>query len=174
MAGHLSRRCPSVRSRSSEALNAECDGFISIRKLDSLFWHFYYEHMSVGVETGRKNWTEADLQSLPEEGYIHEVVNGKLVMSPKNDFFHGEICSELLTALRAFVRDKRLGAVLDSSTGFWMKTETAVRLTFPLSVANDSCHLGLRGRRVHSFQGRRILLWRFFPQTARVPKLTNV
>jgi hypothetical protein len=43
--------------------------------------------MSVGVETGRKNWTEADLQSLPEEGYIHEVVNGKLVMSPKNDFF---------------------------------------------------------------------------------------
>src|SRR5438094_9259789 len=42
-------------------------------------------------------------------------------MSPKNDFFHGDICSELLTAMRTFVQAKRSGAVLDSSTGFWMK-----------------------------------------------------
>jgi len=77
--------------------------------------------MNAVTETPGKIWTEADLQSLPDDGYIHEVVNGELAMSPKNDFFHGDICSELLTALRTFVREKRLGAVLDSITGFWMK-----------------------------------------------------
>jgi Uma2 family endonuclease len=77
--------------------------------------------MNAVTETPGKIWTEADLQSLPDDGYIHEVVNSELVMSPKNDFFHGDICSELLTVLRTFVREKRLGAVLDSSTGFWMK-----------------------------------------------------
>ena len=77
--------------------------------------------MSAAVDTPKKVWTEAELQSLPEDGYIHEVVDGELVMSPKNDFFHGDICSELLTALRTFARSHRLGTVLDSSTGFWMK-----------------------------------------------------
>jgi Uma2 family endonuclease len=77
--------------------------------------------MSITVEPPRKVWTEAELQSLPEDGYNHEVVDGELVMSPKNDFFHGDISSELLMAMRSFVRANRLGAVLDSSTGFWMK-----------------------------------------------------
>src|SRR3954471_2450801 len=71
----------------------------------------------------RNGWTEAELTALPEDGYLHEVVNGLLVVSPKNDFFHGDICSELLTVLRTFVRAKQLGAVLDSSTGFWMKNQ---------------------------------------------------
>jgi Uma2 family endonuclease len=73
------------------------------------------------VGTPKKVWTEADLQALPEDGFIHELVEGELVMSPKNDFFHGDICSELLSALGTFARANRLGAVLDSSTGFWMK-----------------------------------------------------
>jgi len=77
--------------------------------------------MSAVAQPARQIWTESELQSLPEDGYVHEVVNGELVMSPKNDFFHGDICSELLTAMRTFVRAKRSGAVLDSSTGFWMK-----------------------------------------------------
>jgi Uma2 family endonuclease len=77
--------------------------------------------MSAAVETPKKVWTEADLQALPEEGFSHEVVDGELVLIPKNDFFHGCICSELLAALLAFARANRLGAVLDSSTGFWMK-----------------------------------------------------
>jgi hypothetical protein len=51
-----------------------------------------------------KNWTEADLQRLPEDGYTHEVVDGELVMSPKNDFFHGSISSQLSMALREFVK----------------------------------------------------------------------
>lgn len=70
--------------------------------------------------TGPKVWTEAELKALPENGYTHEVVNGELVMSPKNDFYHGHICSRLLAALVNFNQTQHLGAVLDSSTGFWM------------------------------------------------------
>ena len=68
----------------------------------------------------KKVWTEAELQALPENGYLNEVVNGELVLSPKNDFYHGEISSRLLAALVEFNRKHHLGAVLDSSTGFWM------------------------------------------------------
>ena len=77
--------------------------------------------MNLTVEAPKKVWTEAELQRLPEDGFIHEVVDGELVMSPKNTWFHGRICSRLLIALGAFVSARRLGAVLDSSTGFWMK-----------------------------------------------------
>jgi Uma2 family endonuclease len=41
-------------------------------------------------------------------------------MSPKNNPYHGKICAELLTTLWAFVKARQLGAVWDSSTGFWM------------------------------------------------------
>jgi Uma2 family endonuclease len=68
-----------------------------------------------------KIWTEADLMALPDDGFNYELVNGELVMSPKNNPLHGEICSELLTALRTFAKARRLGTVWDSNTGFWMK-----------------------------------------------------
>ncbi len=68
-----------------------------------------------------KAWTEAELRALPEDGFIHEVVNGELVMSPKKDFFHGHIAMRLGAALHHFATEHRLGVVLDSSTGFWMK-----------------------------------------------------
>lgn len=71
----------------------------------------------------KKVWDEATLTALPEDGYIHEVVNGELVMSPKNTFEHGQICARLLTALLSHVTENKLGVVLDSSTGFWMKNE---------------------------------------------------
>ena len=58
--------------------------------------------MNAAVEAPQKIWTEAELEALPEDGFIHEVVSGELVMSPKNDFYHGDICSELLTAMRTF------------------------------------------------------------------------
>jgi Uma2 family endonuclease len=71
-------------------------------------------------EATKKVWTEAELEALPEDGYLHEVVNGELVMSPKNNFNHGWICTCLLVALENFNRTYHLGVVLDSSTGFWM------------------------------------------------------
>lgn len=67
-----------------------------------------------------KVWTEAEIEALNEDGYIHEIVDGELVMSPKNNWFHGRICTRLLFAIETFNRAHRLGAVLDSSTGFWM------------------------------------------------------
>jgi Uma2 family endonuclease len=76
--------------------------------------------MKAGL-TKPKTWTEAELQALPDNGYRHEVVSAELVMSPKNDFYHGDICSRLLAALVNFNEAHKLGVVLDSSTGFWMK-----------------------------------------------------
>lgn len=64
-------------------------------------------------ELGKKLWTEAELEALPEDGYLHEVVNGELVMSPKNNPFHGDICADLLMAMRAFAKTHQAGAVWD-------------------------------------------------------------
>ncbi len=76
--------------------------------------------MVIAPALQKKIWTEADLQALPQEGYSHEVVNGELVISPKNNPYHGNICADLLMALQVFAKDRKLGAVWDSSTGFWM------------------------------------------------------
>ena len=76
--------------------------------------------MSATADSAKKVWTEAELEALPEDGFIQEVVNGELSMSPKNNWFHGRICVRLLLAIGNFVVVHRLGAVLDSSTGFWM------------------------------------------------------
>jgi len=80
----------------------------------------YAAPMNPAVVYVGKEWTEAELEALPEDGYIHEVVNGELVMSPKNNWYHGRICTRLIIAIGNFVKEHRLGAVLDSSTGFWM------------------------------------------------------
>ena len=76
--------------------------------------------MTTAASVERKVWTEAELEALPEDGCNHEVVDGELVMSPKNNPYHGNICAELLMALCVFVKARKLGAVWDSSTGFWM------------------------------------------------------
>ena len=73
------------------------------------------------VNAPKKVWTEAELEALPDDGYTHEVVNGELVMSPKNNFQHENICADLLVAMRTFAQAHRLGAVLGSSAGFWMR-----------------------------------------------------
>ncbi|HWN95707.1 MAG TPA: Uma2 family endonuclease [Methylomirabilota bacterium] len=73
------------------------------------------------LEPTKKVWTEAELAALPDDGYIHEVVDGELVMSPKNNFRHGDICVRISMALGQFAKSRRLGAVCDSSTGFWMQ-----------------------------------------------------
>jgi len=77
--------------------------------------------MSAAIEQARQPWTEADFEALPEDGYIHELVHGELVMSLKNNYQHGDICAQLLAALRSYAEASKLGAVWDSSTGFWMR-----------------------------------------------------
>jgi Uma2 family endonuclease len=76
--------------------------------------------MSVAVEK-RKVWTEAELQTLPDNGYMYEVVSGELVLTPKKGCWHADICVRLLTELRGFAISHAFGTVLNSSTGFWMR-----------------------------------------------------
>src|SRR5437868_11470384 len=76
--------------------------------------------MSITGESPKKVWSEAELQRLPGDGYIHEVVDGELVMSPKNNFQNEDIGAELLTALRTFAKAHKLGAVVGSNFGCWM------------------------------------------------------
>ena len=42
-------------------------------------------------------------------------------MSPKNNWQHGDICTQLLIAIGTHAKHHNLGAVWDSSTGFWMR-----------------------------------------------------
>jgi Uma2 family endonuclease len=77
--------------------------------------------IATATKARKRTWTETQLQALPEEGYNHEVVSGRLIINPKNNFFHGFISARLSSALLTFVEARRLGAVLDSSIGFWMK-----------------------------------------------------
>ena len=77
--------------------------------------------MSAVVAEQKRVWTEEELQALPEDGYKHEVVNGELVMSPKNNFQHENIFNRLFMALAQFNRQHRLGVVRGSSAGFWMR-----------------------------------------------------
>lgn len=76
--------------------------------------------MNATVEAPKKLWTEAEIERLPDDGFIHEIVNGELVMSPKNSFQHERICTRLVLALENFNRAHRLGVVLGSSAGYWM------------------------------------------------------
>lgn len=107
--------------------------------------------MSAPVETKNKVWTEAELEALPEDGYVHEVVNGELVMSPKNNWQHGDICAELLTALRSFASANKLGAVWDSSTGFWMENLNCRAPDIPF-VRKERLR-GLKRKEAKFFQG---------------------
>lgn len=72
-------------------------------------------------KVAEKEWTEEELQALPDNGYNFELVRGELLMSPKNNFQHELISGELQDAMRAFVKSRRLGVVLGGSIGCWMK-----------------------------------------------------
>jgi Uma2 family endonuclease len=69
------------------------------------------------MATASKVWTDDELLALPDHGK-YELVDGELIrMSPAGGL-HGDIMAELLTRLRVFANDHRLGYVLDGQTGF--------------------------------------------------------
>jgi Uma2 family endonuclease len=76
--------------------------------------------VSVAVETSKRVWTEEELQALPDNGYKYELVDGELVMSPKNNFEHESLCARLFLALANFNHARHLGAVRGSNLGCWM------------------------------------------------------
>jgi Uma2 family endonuclease len=61
--------------------------------------------------------TEADLLRAPRDGRKYELVAGEIRMSPAGAR-HGAISLLLAARLLAFVRERNLGHVFDSSTGF--------------------------------------------------------
>jgi Uma2 family endonuclease len=79
--------------------------------------------MAAVSEVVKKVWTEEELQALPEDGFIHEVVAGELVMSPKNNYQHESVFGRLFAALYQFNRTHRLGVVRGSSAGHWMNNQ---------------------------------------------------
>jgi Uma2 family endonuclease len=107
--------------------------------------------MPATVETNRKVWTETELAALPDDGYTHELVNGELVMSPKNNWLHGKICMRLSTAMKSFADLHRLGAVWNSSTGFWMENLNC--RASDISFVRKERLRGLKRREAKFFQG---------------------
>src|SRR5438105_4409439 len=76
--------------------------------------------MSTAAQKEFDQLTEEQLLSLPHIGKS-EFINGRLIMAPAG-FEHGDISAALLVELALHVRARRLGRVLDSSTGFRMKS----------------------------------------------------
>lgn len=61
--------------------------------------------------------TDEDLRRLPADGRKYELVDGEIRVSPAGGR-HGQVSVELVARIHAHVRERRLGVVLDSSTGF--------------------------------------------------------
>jgi len=72
------------------------------------------------VAEQKKVWTEDELAALPDNGYNYELVDGELVMSPKNKFEHEFIVQRMMAAMLTHNSGKRLGVVLGSNLGCWM------------------------------------------------------
>jgi Uma2 family endonuclease len=64
-----------------------------------------------------ETFTDEQLLRLPKDGYKRELVDGKIVVSPAG-YRHGLVIVRLSARLAAFVAERDLGDVLDSSTGF--------------------------------------------------------
>ena len=61
--------------------------------------------------------TDEELLAAPRDGRKYERVDGEMRVSPA-DARHGEVIVALTLALGAFVRERRLGRIFESSTGF--------------------------------------------------------
>jgi Uma2 family endonuclease len=61
--------------------------------------------------------TEEDLLRTPQDGQKYELVDGQIRVTPAG-YRHGRVCVRIAVRLGAFVEERRLGHVLDSSTGF--------------------------------------------------------
>lgn len=61
--------------------------------------------------------TDADLLRLPQDGQKHELVDGEIRVSPAGAR-HGAVAVRLTLRLGAFVVERKLGHIFESSTGF--------------------------------------------------------
>ena len=77
----------------------------------------YDEFEARRMATTETRITDHDLLKLPRDGRKYELVDGAIHVSPAGAR-HGQVCVRLAIKLGSFVADKKLGHVLDSSTGF--------------------------------------------------------
>jgi Uma2 family endonuclease len=87
--------------------------------------------------------TEEDLLRVPEDGQKYELVDGEIRVSPAG-YPHGRVCTRLIVRLGAFVEERGLGDLLDSSTGFRMPNGN-IRLPDVCYVAKGRVAAGQRG-----------------------------
>jgi Uma2 family endonuclease len=64
-----------------------------------------------------RTWTDEELETLPRDGHKYELLDGDLIMSPAHEN-HGSLCMDIGILIGLFVRQRKLGKVYDSSTGF--------------------------------------------------------
>ncbi|HWA97431.1 MAG TPA: Uma2 family endonuclease [Pirellulales bacterium] len=62
--------------------------------------------------------TADELFWRPDDNLRHELVKGEITTMTPAGFEHGEIIMELATRMRIHVKQRRLGSVLSSDTGF--------------------------------------------------------
>lgn len=62
--------------------------------------------------------TAEELQRLPEDGWLYELVEGRLVRMPPAGFDHGTLEIDLGAVLRAYVIARSLGSVATGEVGF--------------------------------------------------------
>jgi Uma2 family endonuclease len=67
-----------------------------------------------------------ELLARPEDDWLYELVEGKLVRMPPPGGEHGEIAGELFGALRDWVKPRGLGRVLAAETGFQLGPHTVL------------------------------------------------
>lgn len=85
--------------------------------------------------TSKSNWTDQQMEALPEDGQKYELLDGELIMSPV-PANHGALCVRLIILIGTFVQRRKLGEVYDSSTGF--RLSEAVLLSPDLSFVGKS------------------------------------
>jgi Uma2 family endonuclease len=71
------------------------------------------------MATATQPVTDADLLRMPRDGRKYELVDGEIRVSPAG-YRHGRISVRLSRRLDAFASERKLGDVLDSSTGYRM------------------------------------------------------
>ena len=88
--------------------------------------------------------TYADYAAMPDDGRRYELIDGELIMTPAPGTGHQYVVGCLCDLLRAHVREREIGLVLDSPLDVILSEETTVQ---PDIVYLDHARLGLMRKR---------------------------
>lgn len=91
-------------------------------------------------------WTVADWERLPDDGYLYEVIDGVLTMSPSPSNFHQWIVFVLTRYLGIPLTEQRAGVCFFAPVGLVVPPALALQPDF-LLVLNQNQHI-IRGGRI--------------------------